>query len=188
MKLKAEILKIKCMRTSADVNPDKIYSVLYFFTGNKVGDDFVPDKNSLVVKVSDVEQHIKKDYVWKPKQNLFEFDLGANPVFGMTFSLYEMDNAKIYDKLKAGDTGDVKEALNLSGLKLPANPAVPADWIQPAVKILAALFKYARQDDRLGSEPFAYHINDASLGIAKSFEFKKLFSHYEIVLNFTLTN
>jgi hypothetical protein len=186
MKLKVQISKLKCLRTSVDASPDKVYSAIYFFTGDKIGDDFVPDKTSLQVKATDVEQGVKKGYVWKPQENVIEFDLNGKEYFGLNFCCFEKDNGKLYDELRAGDVNSVRKALDLSGLKFPANPASPEQWVEPLAKLLIALFKFSRQDDRIGSEPFAYKTSDSNVAIAKTFQFKKLFANYEAVLNFSI--
>lgn len=186
MKLQLEILKIKCLRTTAEIGADEIYSGVYFFKGDKVGDDFIPDKTSLQVKISDIESGVKKGDIWKPIKNKFEFDLNESKLFGLKFCLFDKDDSSIYNKLETGDVEAAKNAFNIGGLQYPKDPTNAADWVVPVLKLIGELYKFTKQDDKIGTEPFAYQLDNPNLGIAKSFELKRLFAHYEIIINLSL--
>lgn len=187
MKLHVEVSKIKCNRTTAELSKDEVYGALTFFSGTKVDGDFVPDKRTKKIYVTDVQTGVKGGDIWKPTPNRFTFDLGETDHFGLQFSLYEKDNAKAYEKLRA--QSQVEEAdfgTLLSKIPFPTSMTSAATASVPLVETVINLYNFLRNDDMIGSEPFAYHIDDPKLEMGKSFKFKRLFANYDIVLNFEL--
>lgn len=187
MQLQVEVAKIKCNRTTAELSKDEIYGAVTFFSGRKIDGDFVPDKSTRRICVTDVREGVSGGDIWKPSPNRFTFDLQDTDHFGLQFSLYEKDNAKAYEQLRAQmdvDTPDFAAVLNT--IPFPTSLTSVSTASVPLVETVINLYNFLRNDDMIGSEPFAYHVDDPNLEMAKSFRFKRLFANYDVVLNFSL--
>ena len=101
MKIKVEVPKIFCNRTTREIGKDEIYYALLVVAGKVEDNEFIPaSKTPLFGKVSEIQKKVHKGFGWVPEMNDCIIDIGDAQYFAVTISLYERDNGKIYDELK----------------------------------------------------------------------------------------
>lgn len=189
-KLKISINRIKCLRTTAEINSDEIYYAIYFFTGKKnIDNDVIRESTAKEVRVSDVMNNVVRSLAWRPNPSEQIFDLADADAFGFLFMLVEKDDAIMYNKLKNGDIAAEFERFDIFDLirdgKIPKNWA---DWVSVIVKALTLIFKKVKADDMIDAEPFGYALDDPRLALKDlhTVRLKKGFATYEVDLQFEL--
>jgi hypothetical protein len=191
-KLKVSINRIKCLRTTAEIDADEIYYALYFFSGKagKKNEPLVSTK-AIDVRVSDIMDNVVRSLAWRPNPNEQVFELGDADAFGFLFVLVEKDDATMYNNLKSGNVAAEFEKLDiLDFIKNTKRPKGWSDWVPIIVKALVTIFKKVKADDMIDAEPFGYALDDPRLMLNEvhTIRLKNGFATYEVDLQFALVS
>ena len=102
MKVKIEIPKISCSRTTVEIGKDEIFYVLMVFAGKLKDGDFIPASSTPVfAKLSEVKEKVSKGSSWRPAVNDFMFSIDDDvQTLGVTLALYEKDKGDVYELLQ----------------------------------------------------------------------------------------
>jgi len=185
MQISFEIIRITCLRTTAELGADEIYCAGIFFAGEKQEEALRIREGSRKSYATEVMTDVRRGDVRIPAFNTFLYDLKKNEVFGFSLLLFEKDRGDLYEKWKNGKVDFPDSLLDEVDLSIPSNPLNWKDWVIPAIKLLVSFFKFLRRDDQirphqLDAEPFAYHVDDPAIWLPKKFMFKSGFGKYEV--------
>lgn len=193
MKLKVEITKIYCAKTTIEWTPDEIYFAFIVTKGRKKENSFIPinNENPFGTAISEVKE-MKKGNLWK-QENSFEFDLGDAEMFCINFGLYEKDNGELYNEMKTNlsellepDKFDWKEFI--SNIKIPENPDNLTEWIVPLFNTGKYVYKHFRQDDEIGNVQFGSKLNNSNLSLPFEYKLRGIGAKYDVGFKLTIIN
>lgn len=195
MKLKVEILKIRCERTTYEFSYDEVYFALFIATAKQVGGDIVPgsSENALFGEVSEVKERVKAGSIWRPELNNIETDIGDAEAVSVSFALYEKDNGDLYENLKTNVSGAIDYSKTDWPKEIPLPTSVPtgiAGWAQLVLSLsplIKSIINYFRKDDLLGDIQINLNTADPDLSFPREFEIRKQAGKYTITLLLTLT-
>ena len=130
MKLKIEIPKIHCKRTTIEMGKDEIYAGVIAFAGKIENGEFVKSvEQPIFASLTEVKDKVSKGTIWNPilQNELFEVDDNISLVC-ISLLLFEEDNGKHYQKLQE----------NFNDLLLPGK----FEWSRLFEVIMAAVKDY----------------------------------------------
>ena len=210
MKVKIEVPKIFCNRTTREIGKDEIYYALLVVAGKVADNEFIPaSKTPLFGKVSEVQKKVHKGFGWVPEMNNCVIDVGDAQYFAVTISLYERDNGKIYEELKKNyeeivkpEKFDWKATMDLAVQDLSKNITKGKDadvqdlWkavntkdaITPLViggllfALAKKIFKFLRQDDLLGVNTDYFDPTAQGFDLPREYNFRKFRGKYDVGL------
>ena len=214
MKLKIEIPKIHCARTTWELGKDEIYCGVIALAGKMNEDDFsMSGQSPIFSALSEVKKKVKKGKTWKPdiENQIFDVD-DDTEALAVTIVLYEEDDGGIHDQMKAGFDeivkpdkfewkGLIKDAKDILIKDVNENEKTDFEDIISAVstrptltpmiiggflfKLGKKVFKFLRQDDFLGSVTHLYDLNSDSLDFSREHRFRKQKGKYDVQLKVT---
>lgn len=214
MKVKIEIAKIKCSRTTIEIGKDEIFYVLMVFAGKLKNGDFIPSSSTPVfAKLSEVKEKVSKGIAWRPAVNDFVFTVDDDvETLGVTLALYEKDKGDVYemlqnqvDRIETAKSFDwentIEEAKNLILKDINNNGELDFTDIQTALstkpelnpKVIGSyLFQLAKrigkffsQDDLLGIANDSLAIHHKSFDVERKYHFSKFRGKYDLNLKAT---
>lgn len=208
MKVKIEIPEIHCYKRTKDwwfTGGDAIFAAV-LVVGTKVQDGKLIPITPLG-QVTNIRSKVKKGESWTPTPHNFLFDVQDAENIAVFYALYEVDNFKIYDQLKAGfadfanpDVFDwmelwekVKETVlqginERDGLTLETIQELFQKFPQTAPQTVFNLifnfaktvFKHFRQDDLIDQDGDLFSIEQVNLNYQKEYEFTGHGGYYAI--------
>ncbi|MDX2306550.1 MAG: hypothetical protein NW226_27315 [Microscillaceae bacterium] len=214
MKIKIEIPKIFCNRTTREFGKDEIYYAVMVIASKVENNALVPSSESpLFGKVSEIKKKVEKGLGWRPETNDLIVNIGDAQYFAVILSLYEKDNADIYDELKKGYTQIVKpekfnwkESMDLTvkTLAQDINKNKKTDlediWdavtkkssITPIViggllfELAKKIYKHLRQDDLIGVNTDYFDPSEQGYDLPREYNFRKFRAKYDVMLKVSI--
>ncbi len=209
MKVKIQIEKIHCARTTMEIGKDEIFYGLLVSAGKMNNGVFETNGNPIVFsKVSEIRK-VKKDDGWRPKENNFVIEVGNADMVTATIVLYEADDKDIYEALKVkfnevlqpdkfswatifeaakdmilkdiNENGeiDAEDLLSVISKKPELTPLILSTFL---FKVAKESFKYFKQDDFLGSVTDGFNLTSEGFNLPREYKFRKHRGKYNLSL------
>lgn len=211
MKVKLQIEKICCKRTTLEIGKDEIFCGVLVLAGKMEAGTFKPVENKPVLlgAVSEVKKKVGKGTTWRPAQNNFVIDIGDATVLSTLLLMYEADDLGIYTKVKNTLTEIVKpDTFNWAPIIKKAKDSILKDINDngeiDAEDILSALtkkpqlaplvlgqflfvlakesFKFFKQDDFLGAVTDSFIVASDDFNLPREYPFRKHRGKYDVAL------
>ncbi|MFA8435808.1 MAG: hypothetical protein ACEPOZ_14925 [Marinifilaceae bacterium] len=166
MKLKVEIPKIRCKRTTKEIANDQIYFGVYVGAVKSFGSQLFPagSDRGLFASVSEVKEEVTEGAIWCPELHCFEIQIKDAEVFGVSVVLYEYEDVFLYEKLVSRAKGFVSpDDFNYDFSQAIIVPAGTRVWHSKAVGVLDLLNSFVKslgKDDMIGQKQVFCNVNE----------------------------
>jgi hypothetical protein len=187
--------KIHCVKKNDWFNKDKVYFVCIIIASNSNANT---EPRIAFTGISPVSKKIKKgEMIELDLGKKWDFTIGSDEVYNVSFGLYEYDKGDVYDAYSK----EIKEIIK-SG-KIEWLEIIKKEWdqvkqkfpnisIDDLIMVLPhfglEIFKELRKDDLLGKRDVSYEYDEDTYRFNPEFDLKEANHHYKIQLNFNLAN